>query len=85
MYKQSNMDELYGDNWFSTTLFYMRNMFQHTVPFLVTFSCIFMSDVVFLETDWYLIFCMTMWYTFTNWVTAKYAGVDQLYFMNWSF
>ena len=51
---------------------------------MVTLSCIFMSDVVFLETDWYLIFVMTIWYTFTNWSVAKYAGVDTIYFMNWS-
>ena len=55
----------------------------HTLPLLISLGSIFITDVVFLETDYLLIIEVTILYVFINFVMSKYAGDDQLYYLDW--
>ena len=61
----------------------VRNVVIHTVPLLISLTNVFLTDVVFLETDYLLIIEVTILYVFINFVMSKYAGDDQLYYLNW--
>ena len=54
------------------------------MPFICVFTVSFLADVVFLESDWYLIVVGGMFYTMTNWMVSLYTKNDKIYFMDWS-
>lgn len=43
-----------------------------------------MTDTIFLETDWFLLFNTTIVYLLVNWAVTKYSGKDSVYFLDWS-
>ena len=63
--------------------FLIRNIVIHTAPLFISLISVFITDVVFLETDYLLIMVTTIIYVFINFVMCKYAGDDQLYYLNW--
>ena len=82
-YDASSLEEAFGKNILTDSYFLVRNLVVHTVPLLFTLISVFITDVVFLETDYLLIILTTIIYVFTNFVTCKYADDDQLYYLNW--
>jgi hypothetical protein len=43
-----------------------------------------MTETIFLETDWFLIFNTTILYLLVNWAVTKYSGKNAVYFLDWS-
>ena len=65
-YKSSTMDETYGDNWLTITYYYYRSIVIHTLPFLMSVCTIFFSDIIFLESDWYVVVIISALYLIVN-------------------
>ena len=78
------MDEAFGDNALTLTYFYYRSIIKHTLPFLMSVSSIFGSDIIFLESDWWLVVVLAISYTATNYSICEYAGNNKVYFMDWT-
>jgi hypothetical protein len=45
---------------------------------------IFFSDIIFLESDWYLVFVISALYLLINFGMCEYADTKQVYFLDWS-
>lgn len=84
MYQQGSINETYGDNWLSSTFYNIRSIFHHTLPYLCSMSVVFLTDVVFLETDWYLIMICGLLYTLMNCAIAHLSNNNTMYFMDWA-
>ena len=63
--------------------FFVRNIIVHTFPFVASVVTTFMSDVVYLESDWWLNFDLGVAYVFVNYATTQYSGTDEVYYFNW--
>jgi len=83
MYKEGATDEAFGDNTVSLTYFYYRSIIKNTLPLLMSITMIFGSDVIILESDWWLSVLMAITYTFTNYAVCQYVKKDTVYFMDW--
>lgn len=53
------------------------------MPFVVSILSVFMADVVFLETDWWINFELATAYVFTNYAITYYSGTEEIYYFNW--
>jgi hypothetical protein len=81
---KSSLDEAFGSNIYSNSYFFVRNILVHTVPFVSTIFSIFMADIVFLESDWWLNVDIAVGYLFVNYAVMEYSGTDQIYYLNWA-
>ena len=54
--------------------YYARNVYIHNMPFIITTVSIFSADIIFLESDWWLLFEIAVLYIFTNYSMAYYLG-----------
>ena len=62
----------------------MRNIIQHSVPYLLTVFTVFTSDLMFLESDWWIILLTGVFYIIVNYSISEYADSTAVYFMDWS-
>lgn len=83
-YKLSTLDETYGENWYSVSYYYYRSIVMHSLPFMMTICTIFFSDIIFLESDWYIVFVITALYLIINFALCEYTGTNSVYFLDWS-
>ena len=60
------MDEAFGDNEVTLAYFYYRSVIKHTLPFIMSLSSVFGSDIIFLESDWWLVIMLSISYTAVN-------------------
>ena len=54
------------------------------MPYLLTVFTVFTSDLMFLESDWWMIILTGLGYIIVNYGISEYAGSTQVYFMDWS-
>ena len=59
-------DEAFGTNDFTTVYFYIRSILTHTTPYLALWFMTFTADIIYLESDWYLVLLYGIVYTFIN-------------------
>jgi hypothetical protein len=83
-YDTSQLNEALGNSWVVQAYFFMRNYIVHTIPFCVTFCNIFSSDIVFMETDWYLMPTTAMFYMLVSFSVGSYSGKEQIYILKWT-
>lgn len=83
-YKASVADDAFGDNAVTVTLFYAKTFFLHSCPFFVMLTSIFISEIIFMETDWWLIVMISFVYTVVNYGVCTWKGIDEIYFMDWA-
>ena len=83
-YKQSTLDDTYGDNWATVSYYYYRSIIIHTIPFLMCSCTIFIADIIFMESDWWVVIVIGAIYLIVNFGLSKYADTYQLYFLDWS-
>jgi hypothetical protein len=76
-YYKSSLDEAFGqdDQAASFTLFiqvyfFVRNILVHNLPLVISVVTTIMSDVVFLESDWWINFELGAAYVFVNYAVA---------------
>lgn len=84
MWQQSVVDQTYGEGDLSQGFYYVQDIILHTVPFMMSFASIFVTETIFLETDWFLICNTTIVYLLVNWAVTKYSGTDSVFFLDWS-
>jgi hypothetical protein len=87
-YYKSSLDEAFGIESSYLTLivqsyFMVRNIVVHTLPFIMSMVSVFMADVVFLESDWWIIFDTAALYLFTNYAVTYYSGTNLVYYFDW--
>lgn len=69
----------------STYNYWQFRMFtMHLLPVLLTTFQIFMSDIVFMETDWWLPIVVALIYILVNWTLTTYNKKTMIYYMDWS-
>lgn len=83
-YDTAQLDEAFNSSWLVQVYFFLRNYIVHTLPFLVTTMNIFLADVVFLETDWYLMPTTAMFYLLVSFSVSTYSGKEQIYILKWT-
>ena len=83
-YDTAQLNEALGSTWAAQAYFFLRNYVVHTVPFLVTSANIFLADVVFMETDWYLMPTTAMFYLLVSFSVSAYSGKEQIYILKWT-
>ena len=64
--------------------FITKNYIVHTVPFFCTLMNLFISYVIFLESDWFLMPSLSICYLVANFAISKYAGKERVYILNWT-
>jgi len=82
-YDKSNLEEAIGTSWLVQVYFIFRNYIIHLIPFLCTTANLFMSDIIFLESDWYLMPIVSTTYLLCNFAICQYFGLTQLYILQW--
>ena len=65
-------DEAFGDNVASLSYFYYRSIVKNTMPLVMSILLIFGSDIIFLESDWWLSICAALTYTLMNYCVCQY-------------
>jgi len=63
--------------------FIIRNYVVHFIPLAFTTANLFMSDIIFLESDWYLMPIVSCTYLLLNFAISQYFGLSQLYILQW--
>ena len=86
-----NQDYIFEDgfqglstNWYTEAFFYYKAVLVNTLPFLLLCWNVFLSDVIFLESDWWIICLTAFLYMMTNYIVCTILSVDSVYYMNWS-
>jgi hypothetical protein len=82
-YKAATAKYILGDNYFTDFYWYYRSIVLHSLPFFLMMICVFMTDIIFLETDWWLISLTAFFYTMFNYAVTVYLGLDKVYYMDW--
>ena len=83
-FRAGSSDQAFGDNGWSLGYWYYRSIVIHTVPYFMTLICVFSSDVIFMETDWWLLVLIGILYTLFNYAACTYNRVNVIYYMDWS-
>ena len=47
-------------------------------------TTVFISDIIFMETDWWLLLFTALLYMLTNYGICTWLQVDSVYFMDWA-
>ena len=55
-----------GDVFVNEVIWYYRSIVIHTLPFVVMACSVLLTDVTFLESDWWLVLLTGLLYTLTN-------------------
>ena len=83
-FEASSSDQAFGDVTISLGYWYYRSIVVHTVPYVVVIISVFSSDIIFMETDWWLVCLLAILYTLLNYAVCTYNRVNVLYYMDWS-
>ena len=66
------------------TYYFIRNIVNNVAPFATVFISIWIQDVIFLETDWWLHVVIGVLYVLVNGIVSIYSDENQIYFLDWS-
>ena len=83
-FRESSFDEAFGSSQAAQTWWWVRSVLKHLLPYIACLASCVITDVIFLETDWWLIPLTGLAYTFVNFMVCRYKGVNSVYFMDWT-
>ena len=65
-------------------MYYIQDIVTHTLPFVISTVLVFITETIFLETDWFLLMNTAIVYLFVNWTVTLYSGKSSVFFLDWS-
>ena len=71
-YDTGALTEAFGAGWWIEVYFVVRNYIVHTIPFVFTVLNILSADIIFLESNWWLMPTTAALYFICNFLVGQY-------------
>ena len=83
-FSTSTLGEGFTESFESTSYYKLRSVIVNTLPFYVCLLSVFLSDVIIMETDWYVHMMTTFTYMLVNFAISEYSGIKEVFYLDWT-